>query len=235
MIPRIFHRIWLGGSPLPSEYADYGESWEWHHPSWEMRLWTEANLPELANRDAFERGRNPAEQANVLRYELLYRIGGVYIDVDMECLRSIEPLLAGVGAFACRESERRVGNAILGSAVGHPVMQDAVIEVARTAGRGRQLETSGPSFFTGLLERHPEVKVFPAELFYPLKFDDRLLERPRSFPGAYAVHYWHHSWASREDLEAQIRRLQKQVYRLQGRLRKAEAELEHSRGERLIP
>jgi mannosyltransferase OCH1-like enzyme len=235
VIPRIFHRIWLGGSALPGEYASYGESWQRHHPGWEMRLWTDFNLPELVNPDAFQRGRNPAEKANVLRYELLLRTGGVYLDVDMECLRAIEPLLEGVSAFACRESDRRVGNAILGSVPGHPIMRDAVTEVARTAGTGRQLETSGPSFFTNLLERHPDVTVFPPELFYPLKFDDRLLPYPRSFPDAYAIHYWHHSWATREDLEAQIRRLQKQVYRLKADLEEVRGELERSRRERLTP
>ena len=52
---RIFHRIWLGSKPLPAEFAAFGETWAAHHPGWEMRLWTDANLPPLINQQAFDR------------------------------------------------------------------------------------------------------------------------------------------------------------------------------------
>ena len=44
-----------------------------------------------------------AQKADVLRYEVLYAHGGVYLDTDVEYLRNIEPLLAGCDAFIGEE------------------------------------------------------------------------------------------------------------------------------------
>ena len=45
---------------------------------------------------AADPARNLAERADVLRYEILRRHGGVYVDVDVECLRPLDDLLTGV-------------------------------------------------------------------------------------------------------------------------------------------
>src|SRR5436190_16517529 len=99
VIPRIIHRVWLGAEPMPEDFRRYGESWRRHHPGWRMRLWTDEDLPELGDRRALERARHHAERANLVRYEVLRRFGGVYVDTDVECLRPIGPLLSGVRAF----------------------------------------------------------------------------------------------------------------------------------------
>ncbi|NYK77369.1 hypothetical protein GPW07_24425, partial [Salmonella enterica subsp. enterica serovar Typhimurium] len=82
---------------MPDEFARYGESWRRHHPSWEVRLWTDENLPDdLVRKEAYERLRKPAERSDIIRLEVVLRYGGVYVDTDIECLRSIEPLIEGV-------------------------------------------------------------------------------------------------------------------------------------------
>ena len=94
LIPRIFHRIWVGPDPLPAEYARYGQTWLDHHPGWELRFWTDDNFPDgLRRPEAQERLRSPVERANILRLEVVWRFGGVYVDTDFECRRSIEPLI----------------------------------------------------------------------------------------------------------------------------------------------
>jgi mannosyltransferase OCH1-like enzyme len=119
LIPRVFHRIWVGPDPLPREYAAYGETWAKHHPDWELRLWTEDNLPEGVRPEVYERLRAPAERANILRLELLWREGGVYMDTDFECLRSIEPLIENAEVFITLAKADRVNNALMGSVPGH--------------------------------------------------------------------------------------------------------------------
>ena len=74
LIPRVFHQIWLGPKPLPEAFARYQRTWVDCHPSWEFRLWTEENLPEdLRRPEVYERLRVPAERADLLRLELLWR------------------------------------------------------------------------------------------------------------------------------------------------------------------
>ena len=66
-IPRIFHQIWVGPDPFPEEFAGYQETWIRHHPEWELRFWTEENLPtDLERREVYELLRRPAERADIL-------------------------------------------------------------------------------------------------------------------------------------------------------------------------
>ena len=125
-IPRTIHRVWLGAAPMPDEHERFGETFAEHHRGWEMRLWTEPDLPMLGIA-AIEHGRSRthSELANLARYEILHRFGGIYVDTDVECRRSFTPLLGGIRAFAALESPGRVGNAVLGAIPGHPVFARA--------------------------------------------------------------------------------------------------------------
>ena len=112
LIPKVFHRIWLGG-PLPDEYVAFGESFQRCHPQWQMILWDETNLPPLRNQQAFAAATSLAQKADIARYELLYRQGGIYLDTDFECRKSLEPLLDGVRSFAATEDERWISIGIM--------------------------------------------------------------------------------------------------------------------------
>jgi hypothetical protein len=63
---------------------------------WTHFLWTDAEvaplLHRLRNKNAYMAASNYGQKADILRYELLQRHGGVYVDVDMECVRSLDGL-----------------------------------------------------------------------------------------------------------------------------------------------
>jgi hypothetical protein len=194
-IPRTIHRVWVGGEPMPAEHERSGETFARHHPDWEMRLWTENDLPELGiGARERERVRPRSELSNLMRYEVLHRYGGVYVDTDVDCLRPLTPLLGGIDAFAALEAPGRVGNAILGSVADHPVFERAARLARLTLGVGaHSADANGPYFFTLLLEqeldRDPDVTIFGAELFYPYLWNE-LERRDEAFPDAYTVHHW---------------------------------------------
>ena len=191
-IPKVFHQIWLGGKPLPSEFKDFQGGWLSHHPGWRLQLWTHENLPALINDECFAGSRTYAGRANVLRYELLLRHGGVYVDTDFECRRNIEPLLDDVECFAGRQWDEKVNNAIFGSVPNHPFVRDLVDSLpAHTAYHhsAPSVSQSGPYYFSRVLRRHPEVAVFGPNVFYPYEWHERW-RRHESFPDAYAVHHY---------------------------------------------
>ncbi len=194
-IPRIFHRVWVGSHEMPALFARFGETWLEHHPDWKMRLWTEADLPALGLEGVAEHTRNLSELSNLMRYELLARHGGVYIDTDFECLRSLEPLLGGIDAFTALESPGRASNALIGCVPEHPLLRWAAQAAPTTVGLGaHSRDANGPYFFSLLLEQTPDVTLFPPELFYPYYLDEPH-RRHESFPDAYAVHHWNASGA----------------------------------------
>ena len=63
---------------------------------WTHVLWTDAEvaplLDSLRNKQAYLAAPNYGQKADILRYELLQRHGGIYMDVDMECVRSLDGL-----------------------------------------------------------------------------------------------------------------------------------------------
>jgi mannosyltransferase OCH1-like enzyme len=200
VIPRVFHRIWLGG-PLPERERRFGQTWARYHADWEMRLWHDGNVPPLTNRAQFEAAGSPAQKADILRYELLLAYGGVYLDTDFECFRNIEPLLNGVRAFGAREDASSVAIGVLGCVPGHPLFAAVVAalpdSVAWRPGRPPNQQT-GPELFSRVLAEQEALgreiaTVFGPELFYPYHWSEPH-RAGEEFPQAYAAHHWAKSW-----------------------------------------
>ena len=223
MIPRVIHRIWLGSDPMPDDFERYGRTWGDHHPDWEMRLWTDHDVPELRSAEALERCRHHGEGSDLVRYEVLLRFGGVYVDTDMECLRSLEPLM-DVPAFAGETRPGKLGSAVLGSVSGHHAFEVMLKRASDGAGRGHVSGASGARLLTDVLLGRDDVKVFPPEIFYPFHHR-RQPDREAGRSEAYAIHHVRASWKGREDLREELRRLR-------GRLERSERMNRELRGER---
>lgn len=206
-IPRIIHRIWLGGHEMPEPFQQYGHSWRAHHPQWSLLEWNESQLPPLINQHEFETSGALAGKADILRYELLNLFGGLYVDTDVECLRNIEPLLPGVEAFVAREDPRLICGAVMGGRPAHPLFRTLIDNLpaafaAHTHPDGRyDLHQSGPQYLTRQVYRWNQqaghrVRIFPPQVFFPYHWSQPA--PPSShFPDAYAVHHWACTWKSR--------------------------------------
>ena len=191
-IPRLFHWIWFGEKPLPEQHGAWIEGWLELHPGWKHVLWTDENRPTLGNEAQFLAARSFAQKADIARYELVYRYGGVYVDTDTECLRSIEPLLDGVEAFAGEHRAGTVQNHPFGAISGHPWLAEVIARLPRAmeaAGGGHH--GTGPRFLTRVTHGRRDVTVFPAPVFFhqPPRFQRDVP------PGAYALHHATRSWA----------------------------------------
>jgi hypothetical protein len=233
LIPRIFHQIWVGPDPFPEEYGRFQQTWLDHHPGWELRFWTEDNLPtELRRPEAADRLRAPAERANILRLELLWRLGGVYTDTDFECLRSIEPLIEDAELFISLAKPDKVNNALMGSVAGHPLLDEALDAIRPREFFGHDKAATGTRLLDGLLLGRPGVTLLDPELFYP--------QTPEGRRNAYAVHDMARSWKDADLLRLDVERAERKLERAQNDARKwraryAEAEAELARLRKASP
>ncbi len=169
-IPRVLHRVWLGDSALPEQFRRYGDTWVAHHPGWDFRLWTDTEVSKSPFSDAVARGGWPSERSNLLRYEVLRRFGGVYIDTDVECLKPIDPLLVDVDLMAAWEIPgKRMGNAVLASTPGHPLLDRIIQEAHRLLGENPSEHSTrtGPPLVTRVLTGSDDVTILGPEVFYP--------------------------------------------------------------------
>lgn len=200
IIPKVFHRIWLGGKPMPEDFVRWGQTWLDFHPGWTMKTWTEAEIQGFYNFHLLERCSSLAQQADIVRYEALFREGGVYIDTDMECVRNIESLLEEVSFFACWQKAGIVSNAIFGGVDGHVALHD-LFEKSPTDFRSEPWNAMGPPFFTKIVLNCDSAKIFPRETFIPYTraqyqaFPDHPMKGLAPPEGSYAINHrssiWH--------------------------------------------
>jgi hypothetical protein len=204
-IPRVVHQIWLGPKRPPLETM---ESCRQANPGWLHVLWTEDNLPPLRNRVAFDAlGTAYHGKADVLRYELLHRFGGVYVDADQLCLRGFDDLLGpGVSFFAGYQNlgnpelddERRrtalVANGVLGASPRHPVLERVIRDIGQSRADERRPPwlSVGPAALTRAIEETPSrAVVHPFHEFYPYHFTEDIPANPDDM--LKAIHYRSHS------------------------------------------
>lgn len=96
MIPKKIHYIWLGGKPLSSLSNICINSWREKLPDYEITEWNEKNLDldEISAQNRFfaecRKRKLYAYMADYLRLLILYREGGIYMDTDMQVLKSFD-------------------------------------------------------------------------------------------------------------------------------------------------
>ena len=186
-IPKIFHQIWLGPNPLPKEFEKYQKTWQKIHSDWELKFWTEENLPPTLVRDEInDRLRSPVERSDLLRLEVVNIFGGIYFDTDFECLRSIEPLLENVDVFLAYLDDRRTNNAIIGAIPDHPFIIHVIKEAKPREFYGYDKAAAGPLHVDKLVKKNSGITLFPSHLFYP----NTPLEREK----AVAIHHASRTW-----------------------------------------
>ena len=93
MIPKILHQIWVG-EEMPDTHKKYMETVKEKHPDWDYKLWTNDNLDNFLTKEFISRYDlkviRPAFLVDLLRIEILKKVGGVYLDADTECQKPID-------------------------------------------------------------------------------------------------------------------------------------------------
>lgn len=190
MIPSTLHFVWVGPKELPEEYARNITGWKDLHPGWRVRLWNDETRPQLINEDEFRAARNPAQAADILRYELLDLYGGIYLDCDIEPLRALDALLP-LDAFAVDQGNGLLCTAAIGAHARHRAFRAVVAALPEAFWNGRtNLDQTGPDFQTPILRAHG-VTELPQETFYPYLWSE---EPKPPTPETLGIHRWAKSW-----------------------------------------
>jgi mannosyltransferase OCH1-like enzyme len=200
-IPKIIHHIWIGGNPFPEDFEYYRNRWITNHPDWDYKFWTDDNLPTLYNQKTFDSTEGIVLKADLLKIDLLYQFGGIFVDSDMDSYKNIETILKNIEIFSCGEKEGIIGNAIIGSIPKHPLMLKILEAMPKSIEKnvdyGPNVKT-GPVFLTKLLKNDP-IHIFPSQYFFPLPPNSQEEASSEKFPNSYGCHMWAGSWIGKED------------------------------------
>jgi hypothetical protein len=212
-IPKVIHYVWVGGRPLTPLAEQCLESWARQLPDYEVRRWDESNLPMTS----WMQGAMDAEHwvmvSNQARLLVLQRHGGVYLDTDVEVVRSFDHLLP-LGCFLGQQYEPEgtpvkpddmfVNDAVLGATAGHPFLAERLallppIEVALTMRpfspplATKALAARGLDGYSRTPRRLGDLTVFPKEWFYPY-FYGETFDPACVTEDTLAVHRWAKAW-----------------------------------------
>jgi len=129
-IPQKIIQIWCQGTP-PDDVKNAMESWKKFHPEFDYILFDDVQAVDFLKEhfdqkvlSAYKICTIPAMRSDLLRYALLYKFGGIYIDADEQCLRNLEEWLDFEQSFICleRENNKIIINGFIASEPNHPIL-----------------------------------------------------------------------------------------------------------------
>lgn len=105
MIPKIIHYCWLSDDEMPEKLLKCIDSWKRFLPDYKLVKWDLKRFPLdkcIWVKEAFER-KKYAFAADYIRLYALATEGGIYLDSDVEVLKSFDSLL-DLPYFVCKEN-----------------------------------------------------------------------------------------------------------------------------------
>lgn len=140
IIPRTLHFIYFAdlyhhhdGSPtLPTTSRSRApELCRKYNPSYEIRVWNTTAAHEFLAFEfswflpTYEGYTHPIQRVDALKYFVLYNFGGVYMDLDIACRRTLDPLLQ-FPAWWPEASPLGVNNDLMASMPKHPILLEMI-------------------------------------------------------------------------------------------------------------
>lgn len=225
-IPKIIHYCWLSGEPFSSEIQACIESWHKYMPEFEYKLW-DMNSFDVNSvhyvRQAVDK-KKWAFASDYIRLWALYNYGGIYLDSDIEVLKSFTPLLSEK-AFTGFEVGGRVAAWIFGSE-----SRNSIIGKLLTFYENKQFINADGSLDmtpntlpvtntfakmglvdSNVTQRLDNITVFSSDYFSP--FNPWTKEK-RITTNSYAMHLFKGSWMNDKNDALFLENIEYNLYRL---------------------
>lgn len=228
-IPKRIHFCWLSGEEYPELIQRCMDSWKTVLPEYEIKCWSTENFDVNIcryTREAFQAGKY-AFVSDYVRLYALYNEGGIYLDADIEVLKSFDNLLENTAFTGFEKNGRAIAAWIFGSEKGNPLFKEFLEYYENKSfllADGEYELTPNPVPITDICIRHglrlngkeqrlDFITVYPQDFFCPY---DRATEEIDITDRTYSIHYFNGAWISPE--KKQIIAKRKQIIQRYGKL-----------------
>jgi len=177
-IPKIIHQIWLEEGPIPKKIQIFQETWKKQHPNWEYHLWTKDEIVffYLQNRPLYDALPNAKAKTEILRYEILYQFGGLFVDSNFECLKPCDILNENCDFYASLTDQIRapeLSSSLIAATPRHAIIQKCIRKFREQSSEAFMAKMSSHDLtehFFHVVKRHSsQINVaLPATFFYSL-------------------------------------------------------------------
>lgn len=235
MIPPILHQTWKTDR-IPERFQPWVDSWKRHNPTWTRMFWNDRTLLEFVGEhypdllDTFCSYPSGIFRADAGRYLLLHHFGGVYADLDCECVASFDPIMAEDRVVLCKEPAIHAAaqipqrglpyllfNGTIASPAKHPFWEHLLTYLPNAAHGSEVLDATGPCLLTSVQISFPHQEgliVHPPKLFAPIDHEGKQDPSPENQSiQSLSVHHWAGTWVGKPGGRKLWRSIKKRYYR----------------------
>ncbi|KAL4230835.1 hypothetical protein ACF0H5_011209 [Mactra antiquata] len=204
-IPKTIHQTWKYDQ-VPSVFHDNVRSFIEFNSDYDYYYWTDKSARELIEErhndllETFDNYVEPVRKADMLRYVVLYEIGGIYADLDTTCLRNLDRVLNKYSCILSPEpfehsslifnANFMVTNSIMFCQAGHPFLKKLMDNLPDFSHFSQDIDATGPNYVTlhlnqymrdfksrDLPDTHAHSVTVPLSKYFqneidPIRFDD---------------------------------------------------------------
>ena len=217
MIPKIIHYCWFGGNPLPESVLKCIDSWKKYCPDYEIKQWNEENYD--YKKHAYTLEAYEAEKwafvSDFARLDIIYNEGGIYLDTDVELIKSLDSLLDNECFLAIEQPSHLIATGLgFGAEKGNDAIKEMLDEYSGVHFKlskgiynttipcpakntapfykyGFNLEIDKPTLLG-------KATVYPCEYFCPF---ERKINELTITENTYSIHHYDSSWIPSDEKE----------------------------------
>ncbi|MBB6466697.1 hypothetical protein HNQ96_002562 [Aminobacter lissarensis] len=240
-IPKILHQTWKTDS-IPENFLAWSKSWEKHNPGWRHILWSDRMLLDFVAEHypqylpTYCSYWNGVQRADAARYMLLHHFGGVYADLDCECIGPFEALMHEDRVVLCKEPDIHAQdqirvrnlpyllfNGTMASPKAHPFWAHLIAGLPAMRNARDVLDATGPCMLTGAQLSYADqgaLTIHPSALFAPTDRNGTAAIDPTASSPTLSIHHWSGTWWIRSKPPSVLEHLRSAFYRIRHELTK---------------
>lgn len=227
MIPKMIHYCWFGRNKKSDLAIKCIESWKKYCPDYQIIEWNEDNY-DVASAPVFVRQALKkklwAFATDYIRYDVVYRHGGIYLDTDVELVGSLNPFLNDSAFFGFQKKDRFTVNSGLGFGAeqGNPFLLelkkvyesssliiDGTVNLQTNSSKEESVFIAHgliPNGKSHVLDNR--VQIYAKEYFAPLNNKTGVMDRTEK---TVAIHWYGKSW---EQSAQKVKQKKKRIHEL---------------------
>lgn len=213
MIPKKIHYCWFGEDPFGPIQERCFASWKKYLPEYQYIHWKSAHLrmhiPYIAR---MYKQKRWAYLSDYMRFYALYEYGGIYMDLDVEVLKSLGDLLTERFVSGYENTSGKILQChFLASRARHPFALDVLNFYQKDFRLRYSHPPVVPKVFAKIATKkygfikvkQPEeillkegIRIFPYNYFSPLPYEFRKNDNRQEYISgdSYVVHHWDYGW-----------------------------------------
>lgn len=163
------------------------------HPDWQVHVWQDPiDTTGFLLAHYHKQATSGAQLADLVRLDVVYRDGGIYIDSDVRLIRRLD-CLCRLDNFFCSEDGYHLTNAVFGASKRDTAIRALIEDLLNVEPDWSEPANvaTGPVFFRRILQWRTDVLLLPRETFYPYNYNEAPRQPQLTTLG---IHEWACSW-----------------------------------------